>query len=195
MRRVSLGALAVLAAAPAGAASYNPFSGEFYTLSNTNFVVLIAFLIFLGILFYFKVPGLIGDMLDKRAVQIRSDLDEARALRDEAQTLLASYERKQREVADQAARIVAQAKEESQLAANEARATLEASVARRLQAAEEKIAARAAESERRIGEIRDGAVAAVREVAGDAAREIVSAFGASADDKTVLAAVAERMKG
>ena len=37
-------------------------------------------------------------------------LDEARALREEAQTLLASYERKQREVADQADRIVAQAK-------------------------------------------------------------------------------------
>jgi F-type H+-transporting ATPase subunit b len=164
MKRPFLTALAVLAAAPASAASYNPFSTEFYTLSNTNFVVLIAFLIFMGILFYFKVPGLIGDMLDKRAVQIRSDLDEARALRDEAQTLLASYERKQREVADQAARIVAQAKEESQLAANEARASLEASVARRLQAAEEKIASAEASALRGV---RDRAVQVAVAAAGD----------------------------
>ena len=51
-----------LAASPAMAAS-----GPFFSLSNTNFVVLIAFLVFIGILVYFKVPGLLGGMLDKRA--------------------------------------------------------------------------------------------------------------------------------
>ena len=52
-------------------------------------------------------------MLDKRADGIKSELDEARALREEAQTLLASYERKQKEVQEQADRIVAAAKEEA----------------------------------------------------------------------------------
>jgi F-type H+-transporting ATPase subunit b len=113
MKKTLLAALAILAAAPAGAASYNFFSGEFYTLSNTNFIVTIAFLIFIGILVYFKVPGIIGGMLDKRAAQIQADLDEARALREEAQTLLASFQRKHDEVKAQAERIVVNARHEA----------------------------------------------------------------------------------
>ena len=102
MKRLAV--LFALIGAPAFAAS-----GPFFSLFNTDFVVLIAFLVFIGVLVYFKVPGILIGMLDKRAQQIRSELDEARALREEAQTLLASYERKQREVADQADRIVAHA--------------------------------------------------------------------------------------
>lgn len=109
------------------------------SLGNTDFVVLIGFLLFLAILFYFNVPSILMGMLDKRAEGIKSDLDEARALREEAQTLLASYERKQREVAEQAERIVAQAKADAEAAAEEARASLERSIARRVQAAEDQI--------------------------------------------------------
>ena len=79
----------MLAATPALAAS-----GPFFSLGNTNFVVLLAFLLFVGILLYAKVPARLTSVLDARAVQIRADLDEAKALREEAQTILASYERK-----------------------------------------------------------------------------------------------------
>jgi hypothetical protein len=68
---------------------------------------------------------MIGGMLDKRADGIKSELDEARALREEAQTLLASYERKQREVAEQSERIVAQARTDAESAAEAAKADLE----------------------------------------------------------------------
>jgi F-type H+-transporting ATPase subunit b len=159
--------LAVLtagAALPASAATKNIFSAEFYKLSNTDFIVTIGFIVFIGVLVYFKVPGIVGGMLDKRALQIRSDLEEARALREEAQTLLAGYERKQREVVDQAARIVAQARDEAQLAADEAKRDLEASVARRLQAAEEKIASAEASALRGV---RDQAVQVAIAAAGD----------------------------
>lgn len=87
-------------------------------------MVLIAFLIFVGVLLYLKVPGTLMGMLDKRASGIKSELEEARALREEAQTLLASYERKQKEVQEQADRIVAAAKEEATVAAEEAREDL-----------------------------------------------------------------------
>ena len=96
------------------------------SLGNTDFVVLIGFLLFLAIIFYFNVPAMLGGMLDKRAEGIKADLDEARALREEAQSLLASYERKSREVADQAERIVAQAKADAEAAAAQARADLPA---------------------------------------------------------------------
>ena len=82
----------------AGAAPAFAAGDRFFSLANTDFVVLLAFLLFVGVLVYFEVPGRVLQMLDKRATGIRSDLDEARALREEAQTLLASYERKQVEV-------------------------------------------------------------------------------------------------
>jgi F-type H+-transporting ATPase subunit b len=114
MKRLAV--LFALTASPAMAAT-----GLSFSLYNTNFVVLLAFLCFIGVLFYFKVPGMLTKMLDARAEQIRTELDEARALREEAQTILASYERKQREVADQSDRIIAHAREEATLAAEQAK--------------------------------------------------------------------------
>ena len=89
MKRIALFAL-VMTAGPAAAASKNPFSAEFYSLTNTDFIVSIAFLLFLGILWYFGVPKLLAKLLDDRAESIRSELNEARALREEAQALLAT---------------------------------------------------------------------------------------------------------
>lgn len=125
-----------LAASPAVAAT-----GPFFSLRNSDFVVSIAFLVFIGILLYFKVPSRITGMLDARAVQIKADLEEARALRDEAKALLASYDRKQKEVKEQSDRIVAGAKAEAEAAAAQARADMQQSIARRLAAAEEQIQA------------------------------------------------------
>lgn len=77
--RITATLFALFAASPALAAS-----GPFLSLKNTNFVVLISFLLFVGLIVALKVPGKIGEMLDKRAEGIKSDLDEARALREEA---------------------------------------------------------------------------------------------------------------
>ncbi|MGH1331105.1 MAG: F0F1 ATP synthase subunit B [Paracoccaceae bacterium] len=153
---------ALLAASPAAAAS-----GPFLSLGNTNFVVLLSFLLFLAILAYFKVPGMIAGLLDKRAEDITSDLNEARVLREEAQTLLASYERKQKEVSAQADRIVAHAKEEARLAGIEANEELKKSIARRLAAAEEQIVSA---QKGAIKEVRDTAI----KVAINAARDVIA---------------------
>ncbi len=155
-------ALSALAARPAFAAG-----DVFFSLHNTDFVVLLAFILFLAVLVYFKVPGLLAGMLDKRADGIQSELDEARALREEAQTLLASYERKQREVQEQADRIVAQAKTEAQEAAEQAKADLARSLERRMAAAEDQIAAAEAAA---VKEVRDRAVT----VAIAAARDVIA---------------------
>lgn len=160
--RILLTAVLTAFASPALAAG-----DTFVSLSNTDFVVLIAFLIFLGILAYFKVPSKAGEMLDKRAGGIQSELDEARSLREEAQKLLASYERKQKEVQEQADRIVANAKEEAQTAADTAKSEIERSVERRLAGAEDQIASARAAA---IKDIRDQAIA----VATAAAAEVLS---------------------
>ena len=82
-------------------------------LYNTDIVVAIAFIIFVGFLIYVGVPGKVTKMLDDRADKIKADLAEARALREEAQQVLASYERKQKEVEQLAAEIVTKAKAEA----------------------------------------------------------------------------------
>ncbi|MCB2129895.1 MAG: F0F1 ATP synthase subunit B [Rhodobacteraceae bacterium] len=149
----------LLSAGPAMAAS-----GPFFTLRNTDFVVTIAFLLFVGVLLKFKVPALIGGLLDKRAAGIKADLDEARALHDEARSILATYERKQKEVEAQAERIVETAKREALAAAEQAKADLKASIKRRLGAAEDQIASAEAAA---IREVRDRAVTVAVAAAGD----------------------------
>ena len=161
--RLTLTAFFALAASPVFAAGDKPF----FSLANTDFVVTIGFVVFVGILLYFKVPALVGGMLYKRAESIKSELDEARALRDEAQALLASYERKQKDVQEQAERIVASAKQEATNAAAAAKDDIARSITRRLAAAEEQIASAEANA---VKEVRDQAIV----VAVAAAKEVLA---------------------
>jgi len=166
--------IAVFMASPAFAAS-----GPFFSLRNTNFVVLISFLLFVGVLIYYKVPGLLVGQLDKRADAIRAELEEARKLREDAQELRASFERKKAEVKDQAERIVAKAKADAEVAAQQARVDLEASIARRLRAAEDSIAAAEAGA---VREVRNQAIS----VAVGAARDLITKnLGADAAGKLI----------
>lgn len=137
-------------------------------LNNTEIVVGIGFLIFLAVLGYFKVPGLILGKLDDRAVKIRADLDEARALREEAQALLASFERKQKEVAQQAEDIVAAAKLDAEKAAAAAKEEIQRSVVRRIQTATDQIEAA---EKAAVRQIKDRAVAIAVAAASDVIRD------------------------
>lgn len=159
MTTLRMAALVALAATPAAAAG-----DVFFSLGNTDFIVLLAFLLFIGILVYFKVPALLGGMLDKRADGIATDLEEARTLREEAQTLLASYEKKKKEVQAQADMIVEAAKKEAAAAAVEAKKDLEESIARRLAGADEQIAQAEAKA---IKQVRDTAVSIAVAAAGE----------------------------
>lgn len=154
-----LSGLFILAGSPALAAT-----GPFFTLRNTDFVVTVSFLLFVAVILYFKVPALLGGLLDKRAKGIKADLDAARALHDEARSVLASYERKQKEMQEQADLIVATARREALAAAEQAKVDLRASIARRLQAAEDQIASAEASAVRAV---RDQAVSVAVAAAGD----------------------------
>lgn len=181
--------LAVALAGLAGTAKAQDAAPEvvipFFSLYNTNFVVWIGFFVFVGIVLWFKVPGILAGLLDKRAETIKAELDEARSLREEAQALLASFEKKQKDVAEQADRIVAQAKEEATRAAAEAREDIARNVERRLAAAEDQI--RAAEA-RAVNEVRDEAV----NVAVAVSREVIAGqMTATESNRLIDAAIAE----
>ena len=102
--------------------------------------VFLAVVLFLIALAYFGVHKQIAGALDARADKIRDELDEARRLREEAQTLLASYQRQQKEAEAQADEIVKQARQDAEAMAINARKDLAERLERRAAQAEAKIA-------------------------------------------------------
>ncbi|MGD9804160.1 MAG: F0F1 ATP synthase subunit B [Hyphomicrobiaceae bacterium] len=134
---------------------------------GAEFWVAVAFVIFVGVLIYLKVPGLISGALDQRADAIRKELDEARRLREEAQDLLADYQQKQRRADDEAKAIVEQAQREAQAIKEQSEKALRESIDRRSRIAEEKIARAEAQA---LSEVRG----AVIEAATSAAEKILA---------------------
>jgi F-type H+-transporting ATPase subunit b len=102
--------------------------------------VLLGLIVFVGILVYMKVPDMLFAALDKRADKIRSELDEARRLREEAEALLADYKKKTGNAAAEAEAIVSQARREAEALSAEAKSRIEDYVARRTRAVESRIA-------------------------------------------------------
>ena len=109
-------------------------------LTETENWVALGFLLFICLLVYLGAHRRITNSLDARQARIKSELDEAKKLRDEAQALLAEFERKGREAEKEAEAIIASAKTEAERLAVEAKARMEEFVARRTKMAETKIA-------------------------------------------------------
>lgn len=134
---------------------------------DATFWATVALVIFLGVVFYFKVPAMISKSLDERANRIRAELEEARRLREEAQQLLAEYQRKRKDAEKDAADIVAAARREAEALVSEAQRKTEDYVTRRTALAEQKIV----QAERdAINEVRSSAV----DIAVEAARGVLA---------------------
>ena len=145
----------------------------------------VALLIFVAILLYIKVPAMLSKSLDARSDKIRAELDDARRLREEAQALLAEYQKKRKEAEQEAADIVAAAKNEAALLAEDAHKKTEDYVARRTALAEQKIGQAEREA---INEVRASAV----ELAVEAARKVLGdKVDAKADANLFKASLAE----
>src|SRR5687768_10215460 len=149
-------------------------------LSDPSFWTAIAFVIFVGLLGYLGVHRQLTKALDNRADRIKSELDEARRLKDEALALLAEYQRKREAAEGEAQSIVTEARAEAGRMAVEAKAKAEEFVARRTRMAEQKIAQAEAQA---VADVRaaaaDAAVAAAERILtqqakGDVAAELIA---------------------
>jgi F-type H+-transporting ATPase subunit b len=133
--------------------------------------VAVAFVIFVGLLIYVGVHKKVADALDARGARIKAELDEARRLREEAEQLLAAYQKKRSEAEREAQAIVTEAQAEAERTAAEARAKMEEFVARRTKLAETKIAQAEAQA---LSDVRaaaaDAAVAAAEKILTEAAK-------------------------
>ena len=123
-------------------------------MNTPEFWVAVGFLILLAVLFK-SAKRMIITSLDSRADKIRSSLDEAEKLREEAQHLLADYQRKQREAAEEIEALVANARSQTENMRSEAEHSLKNTLARREQLAREKISQAEADA---IAEVRNIAV-------------------------------------
>jgi len=150
---------------------------------DSTFWALVGLVIFLALLAYLKVPGMIGRSLDERAANISKELDEARTLREEAQALLAEYHRKRKEAEKEAGEIVAAAQREAASLLNEAKAKSEDYIVRRNKLAEQKIAQ--AESDA-VNQVRASAVDIAVAAAGALIADKMDAKAAGAMFKTSL---------
>jgi F-type H+-transporting ATPase subunit b len=139
-------------------------------LETENWVA-VGFLCLLGLLAYLGAHRKLIDAIDQRQARIKSELDHARRLREEAQALLAEFERRGGEAETEAAAIIASAKVEAERLTVEAKARTEDFVARRTKMAEAKIAQ--AESQA-LADVRsaaaEAAVAAAEKILAAAAK-------------------------
>ena len=140
-------------------------------LAEPEFWVAVGFVIFVGVLVYVGVPKMLLDALDDRAKRVQAELDEARRLKEEAQTLLAEYKAKQRQADEEAAAIIEGAKAEAERIAAESKIKMEDFVARRTKMAETKIAQAEAQA---IADVRaaaaDAAVSAAEKILTDSVK-------------------------
>jgi F-type H+-transporting ATPase subunit b len=147
--------------------------------------VAVAFVLFVALGLYLKVPAMLAKMLDERADKVSKELAEARKLREEAQALLAEYQKKRAEAEKDAANIVAQAKVEAEYYGVETRKKLAETIERRTKQAAQKIAQAEAAA---IKEVRttatEAAIAAASKLVGEA---VQGAAGGKLIDESIAA--------
>ena len=107
---------------------------------DATFFAFVAFMLFVGLMLYIKVPAMIAKALDDQSAAIAKELTDARRMRTEAEALKAEYVAKRAAAETEAAAIVAGAKEQAKIVAAEARVQMQAEIARRRKQAEDSIA-------------------------------------------------------
>lgn len=103
--------------------------------------VSLAMVVVIVLLLWKKVPSIIGAGLDKKIASIRANLDEAAALRADAEKIRAEYEAKAKAAAKEAEALIAHAKDEADAIVAQARTDAASLIERRGKMAEDKIAA------------------------------------------------------
>jgi len=152
-------------------------------MGNQVFWLIITLVVIYFILARVALPR-IASVLAERQGTITSDIAAAEELKRKAVEAEAAYEK-----------ALADARSEAQAIAQKTRDEIKADLDDALAKADAEIAAKAAESEKAIAEIRESAMANVEAVASDTAGAIVAALGGQSDDAAVAAAVGAQLKG
>ncbi|WP_294613892.1 F0F1 ATP synthase subunit B' [Roseovarius sp.] len=156
---------------------------NFDHFGNQIFWLLVTLVVIYFVLSRVALPR-IAAVLAERQGTITNDLAAAEDLKAKAVEAEEAYNK-----------ALADARSEAQTIVNAAKAEIKADLDKAIAKADAEIAAKTAEGEKKIAEIRANALVSVKEVANDTTGEIVTALGGKADKRTVTAAVTARMKG
>ena len=177
MKRIAALAVLILATLPA-----TPVQGAgetFVSLRNTDFIVLISFIIFIGALIYFKAPHFAGKLIDSRIDLIRKRIEDASSLKSEAHDVLERVKKERAEAEVQAKRIVEGANNDAEIQIKQASEEIWRTVKLRVKAAEDQIHAAEAEA---VARIRNSAI----DIAVSAAGDVIAAKMDSDDRKKMI---------
>ena len=81
---------------------------------DATFWVAVSFIIFIGALFYFKIPQNINKLLSKMIVDIKTEIEESEKLRSESKTLMENAQKKLNTADTERKKIIDQAKKDSE---------------------------------------------------------------------------------
>ena len=140
--------ITLLAFALSPGAGYAAGSKKMISLDNTDFVVLISFLIFVGVLVYFRVPAIIASFLDKRAEDIQNEIEKASEILEEAKKILSSIEADHIKTSETIEKMIANAKDRAVEEEDKAKKHIEELMKNKLNSAEGQVKS----SERKIFE-------------------------------------------
>ncbi len=152
-------------------------------MGNQIFWLVVTLVVIFFILSRIALPR-IAAVLAERQGAITNDLATAEDLKAKAVEAEEAYNKALADARVEAQNIIAATKAEIKAELDEATAKADA-----------EIAAKAAEGEKVIAEIRANALESIKEVAKDTTKELVAAMGVKADARSVTAAVNARLKG
>jgi F-type H+-transporting ATPase subunit b len=115
--------------------------GPLISLNNTDFVVSLAFLAFVLLIVYLKVPSKVLNMLDNRSESIKQEIDSANKILEEAKTLLAELEREHKSNIQKASKIISDAESEAKQIITDAKKDVKIAIGRKINLAEDQIRA------------------------------------------------------
>ncbi len=148
---------------------------------DATFWVAISFVLFIGLLVYFKIPQKINEMLNQLIVNIKNEIDESEKLRNEAKNLLDKSQKKLDSANSEALKITDQAKKDSENLVIEINEKFHKSAEIKKKLAEVKISQM---KEAALKEIKDTSI----KIAVDSVKKIIS----TSVDKNKLDAIFEK---
>lgn len=156
---------------------------DFSTFPNQIFWLIVTLAVLYWVLSRIALPR-IASVLSDRQGAITGDLMAAEEFKQKAKEAEAAYDK-----------ALADARTEAHKIVEANRAEIQKELDTAIAHADSEIAARTAESEKRIREIRDSAATDARDVAREVTAELVRSFGGTVDQGAVDGAVEKRLKG
>ena len=155
---------------------------------DATFWVAISFLIFVGVIIYFKVPQKIDGSLNESIKKIKESLDDAEKLKDEAKNILSEYDSKVSKSKEEIKNLITDAKNQAEKNIIKTNEDFHKIIENRKKSAEEKI------GQMKIQAIKDVKNSSVDIAIGSVEKIIKNSIDKKKLDKIYISSIEEAKK-